>query len=59
MSAFTKSQPEKLCWACFTTRFPDRKPGTMTWGRECTQCHKPTPTLSTLVKIEPQEADSD
>lgn len=54
MTTFKATLPDKLCWACFRERFPDAQPGTFTWGRECTACHKPTPTLSVLVKVNPQ-----
>lgn len=51
--------PEKLCLACFSERFPGQPVGTLTWARECTQCHKPTPSLSTLVKVNREAARSE
>lgn len=46
------THPEKLCFDCYRQRFPGKPVGMTTWGRECTQCHKPTPSLSMLVKVE-------
>lgn len=43
---------EKLCRSCFVARFPGRRVVMITWGRVCTGCGKPTPSLSTLIKVE-------
>lgn len=45
-------RPEKLCHACYLALFPGQPVGMLTWGRECTECHTPTPSLSTLIKVE-------
>lgn len=49
---------EKLCHGCYAARFPGERPRRLTWARECTECHAPTPSMSTLVKIEPAEVSS-
>lgn len=52
MSTFRAARPAKLCMDCFSELYPGQMPGTFTWGRECTKCHKPTPSLARLVKID-------
>lgn len=51
--------PEKLCGECYAARFPGKAVGTVTWARECTSCHKPTPSLSTLAKVDREPARSE
>lgn len=42
----------KLCAACYEATFPGTKARTVTWGRQCSACHKPTPSFATLFKVE-------
>lgn len=42
----------KLCDACYAAEYPNTKPRIRTWGRQCSSCHKPTPSLATLIKVE-------
>lgn len=42
----------KVCRDCFRDMFGAQlKIQTLTWGRECARCHKPTPTMTTMAKI--------
>ena len=42
----------KLCRDCFEAEFPGVRYGIVTWGRECTSCHKQTPISTNLIKVE-------
>lgn len=43
----------KICMPCFVSRYgSERKPSIITWGRQCDDCKKDTPSLANLIKVE-------
>lgn len=41
----------KMCRPCYQEEFGEAMAGTITWGRQCDVCKKPTATMTTLVKV--------